>query len=578
MSPCWPFYNRIDWWHSLTRLTLYQLFSRKGKLMQGRTAIANVLKQEGVEYLFCYPNNPLIDACADAGIRPIIGRMERASVNMADGFTRISNGLRNGVCAVQHGPGIENAFPGVAQAYADSVPILILPGHSGRNRLGTPSDFSATINYRHVTKWAEMAYHADRIPEVMSRAFTCLRSGRPRPVMVEVPADVATEEIDEVSFFYKKIKRIRTAADPQDIKDVAQALLKARVPLIYAGQGVLYADATNELVELSELLQAPVMTTTLGKSGFPENHNLSLGTGGNSSTKAVSHFLNKADLVFGIGTSFQTTLASAPVPPGKVMIQATIDEHDLNTEYRLDYALLGDAKLVIRQLIEELKTQGAPTNSDSQGSIVKEIEVIKGEWFKEWMPRLTSNEVPINPYRVVWELVRNLNPNNTIITHDSGNPRDQLVPFYNATSPRGYLGWGNSTQLGYGMGLAMGAKVAAPSKLVVNLMGDAAVGMAGMDFETAVREQIPVLTIVMNNSAMGGYEKNIPLAVQKYKSKRLSGEYAKIAEAQGRYAEKVEQPHEIAESINRAKKIIKSGHPAMIEIITREDSVLSKFW
>ncbi len=546
--------------------------------MQGRTAVANVLKQEGVEYLFCYPNNPLIDACAAAGIRPIIGRMERASVNMADGYTRVSNGLRNGVCAVQHGPGIENAFPGVAQAYADSVPILMLPGHAGRHKLGAPSDFSAVVNYRGVTKWAELLYHAERVPEIMSRAFTCLRSGRPRPVMVEVPADVASEEIDEIAFNYKKIKRNRTAADPQDIKEVAQALLRAKVPLIYAGQGVLYAEATDELKELAELLQAPVMTTTLGKSGFPEDHRLSLGTGGHTGTKAVSHFLNKADLVFGIGTSFQATLAAAPVPVGKVMIQATIDEHDLNSEYRLDYALLGDAKLVLRQLVDELKTQGGARSRDDHGETVKEIEAIKEEWLKEWMPRLTSDEVPINPYRVVWELMHALDPKESILTHDSGSPRDQLVPFYRATTPRGYLGWGNSTQLGYGMGLALGAKLAAPDKLVVNLMGDAAVGMAGMDFETAVREQIPVLTVVMNNSAMGGYEKNIPVAVERFQSKRLSGEYAKIAEAQGRYAERVEQPHEVAPALKRAKEVIASGRPAMVEIITKEDSVFSKYW
>ena len=546
--------------------------------MQGKTAIANILKQEGVELAFCFPNNTLIDAIAAAGIRPVISRMERGAVNMADAYSRVNNGHKNGVCIVQAGPGIENAFPGVAQAYADSVPILVLPGHEGSGRTTMPSEFSASRNYAGVTKWAGMINSPARVPEMLRRAYTQLRAGVPGPVVLETPIDVMNGEIDESEFFYSPITKRRTAADPQDAARVARRLIDAARPVIYAGQGVLYAEGTPELVELAELLNAPVMTTTLGKSGFPENHPLALGTGGNTGTKAVGDFLRKADLVFGIGTSFQKTLASAPVPPGKAIIQSTINDRDLNAEYGLDDMLLGDAKLVLRQLIDEVREALGDNGRRGDTSVSAEIAAIKQEWLAEWMPRLTSNDVPISPYRVVWELNNGLDKANSIVTHDSGNPRDQIVPFYEATTPRGYLGWGNSTQLGAGLGYAMGAKLAAPEKTVVNLMGDTAVGMCGTDFETASRNRIGTITVIINNGAMGGYEKNIPIAVEKYGSKYLTGDYTKMAESLGCHAETITQPGDIAPALARAQGIAAGGQPVVLEIITREEPVFSQYY
>ena len=546
--------------------------------MQGKTAIANILKQEGVDVAFCFPNNTLIDAIAAAGIRPVISRMERGAVNMADAYSRINNGHKNGVCIVQAGPGIENAFPGVAQAYADSVPILMLPGHEGSGRTTMPSEFSASRNYAGVAKWAGMINSPARIPEMLRRAYTQLRAGVPGPVVLETPIDVMNGEIDESEFFYSPITKRRTAADPQDAARVARRLISASRPVIYAGQGVLYAEGTPELIELAELLNAPVMTTTLGKSGFPEDHPLSLGTGGNTGTKAVGEFLRRSDLVFGIGTSFQKTLASAPVPRGKAIIQSTINDKDLNGEYGLEDMLLGDAKLVLRQLIDEVKQALGGNGRRGDASVSSEIAGIKREWLDEWMPRLTSDDIPISPYRVVWELNNGLDKANSIVTHDSGNPRDQIVPFYEATTPRGYIGWGNSTQLGAGLGYALGAKLAAPEKTVVNLMGDTAVGMCGTDFETASRNRIGTITVIINNGAMGGYEKNIPIAVEKYGSKFLTGDYTKMADSLGCHAETITQPGDIAPALARAQDIAAGGQPVVLEIITREEPVFSQYY
>ena len=541
--------------------------------MQAIDAVAQILKTEGVENLFCFPANSLIDACAKVGIRPIMARTERTLINMADGFSRISNGDRLGVACVQSGPGSENAFGGLAQAFSDSVPILMLPGGVARRSHGIPTHFEAVPNYGGITKWVAQVNFPDRIPAMMRRAFSLLRTGHPAPVMLEIPTDVASEDIDD-GFGYRPPKKIKPAGNPSDIAASVKALLAAESPILHAGQGVLYADGTDELIEFAELVGVPVMTTMAGKSVFPENHPLALGASGHTGTGMVKHFLGKADLVFGLGCSLSTSVMSTSIPDGKVLIHNSIDELDINKDYAADYAIIGDAKIVLGQLIDEAKKQLGGGGRDSD-AVAEEVKTVKEQWLAEWMPKLTSDETPINPYRVVWDLNQAVDRTQTIVTHDSGNPRDQTLPFYEAITPHGYIGWGKSTQLGYGLGLIMGAKMAAPEKLAVNIMGDAAFGMAGMDFETAARERIPILTIMFNNSALGGYEKHMPVATERFRTKFLSGDYAKVAEGLGGYSEKVENPADIIPAIQRAQKETEAGKPALLEIITREETDFS---
>ncbi len=545
--------------------------------MKGKTAIAKILKMEGVEFVTGFPHNILHEELAKEGIRFIKFRTERVAVQVADGFSRASFGQRFGVCVMQSGPGIENTYPGVAHAFADSVPILVIPGGVARRRISTLPSFSAVKNYWGITKWVDSINFADRVPELMRRAFTYLRMGRPGPVMLELPADVAEEEFDDAMFQYSPPKGAKAAGDPADVKEVAKALIAARNPVIRAGQGVLYASAWDELRELAELLRIPVFTTMNGKSAFPENHPLSLGAGGLTRPKMVMHFLNKADLVFAIGSSCTRENFTTPIPDGKVIMQSTIDERDINKDYSIEQVIIGDAKLVLRQLIDEVKKQLGPAGNKGNNAIAREIRAIKGEWLQEWMPKLTSNEVPINPYRVIWDLMQALDRKETIVTHDAGNPRDQMLPFYESIIPGGYIGWGKSTTLGSGMAFAMGAKLARPDKTAVNFMGDAAFGMVGMDFETAVREKIPILTILINNSLLGGYQGNFPVASERYNLHLISGDYTKVAEGLGGYSERVEQPGDIIPAIQRGKKAVDSGQAALIEIITREEVDFSTY-
>ena len=544
--------------------------------MKGVEAIAEILKREGTEFIACYPAQPLIEAAAVAGIRPIMCRQERMGMAIADGFSRTTNGKRIGVFCMQHGPGSENAFPGAAQAFSDNVPILLLPGGEPTERAYIRPNFSAMENYGAVTKWMAQINHVQRIPELMRRAFYNLRAGKAGPVLLEVPRNIWTEDFTG-ELDYTPVNGNRSGPDPQDVVEVAQLLLKAANPVIHAGQGTLYAETWNELQELAELLQAPVMTTMPGKSAFPEDHPLSLGASAVSTTKPISHFLQKADVVFGIGCSFTRTNYGKTIPPGKVMVHSTNDPADVNKDYVADYALIGDAKLVMQALINEIKGQTNGVGKRNDRDVAPEVQAVKEEWYEEWMPQLTSNEVPINPYRIIWDLMHNVDRANTIITHDAGSPRDQLVPFWQTTAPRTYMGWGKSTQLGYGLGITMGAKLAEPDKLCINIMGDAAIGMVGLDIETAVRSNLGILTIVFNNGAMAIERKTMPFAAEKYGSVFLGGNYRDISKALGGWAERVDQPDQFIPVLNRAIEVTKTGQPAMVECLTKEGFDFSRY-
>jgi thiamine pyrophosphate-dependent acetolactate synthase large subunit-like protein len=548
--------------------------------MNAAAAIAQILKAEGIEYLFCFPVNPLIDECARIGIRPIVARTERTLVNMADGYSRVSSGRKIGVVAVQHGPGAENAYAGVAQAYADGSPLLFLPAGYPAARCDLAPNFDSPRGYRSITKWAARINAAARVPAMMRRAFTLLRSGRTAPVLLELPLDIAAAEAEP--FDYRPAQQLRTAADPGEVREAVRLLLKSKCPLIHAGQGILWAEAASELRELAELIQAPVMTTLPGKSAFPENHPLSVGTGGYSGTAVAGHYLQTCDLTFGVGCSFTTSNFATPIPGGKVVIHLTNNEADVNKDVACDVAMLGDATLALRQLIDEVQRQGGRQSQSPAGEIAER----KAAWLAEWQPLLDSEETPLNPYRIIRDLARLVDRRRTIITHDSGTPRDQLAPFWETHIPRGFLGWGKSTQLGSSLGFAMGAKLAEPDKLVVQFLGDTALGMCGMDLETAVRERIPILTILLNNGLMGGYERHIPVASEKFRSRYLSGDYSKVAEGLGVAVERVTEPAQIVPALQQAIAITGygpgppagSGRPTLIEFITREETRLSRPW
>ncbi|SRR5579871_1897063 len=544
--------------------------------MNVAAAVAQILKREGVAFLIGYPVNPIIEAAAAADVRTIIVRQERTGLHMADAVSRLSSGQTIGVFAMQHGPGAENSFGGVAQAYGDSVPIVVLPAGYPRRLTNVPPNFNAALAYRYVTKSSEQVLLAREAPAAMRRAFTQVRMGRPRPVLVEFPTDVLEEELPE-SLRYRPVSSARTAPDPRAVDTVAGVLAEAARPVIYAGQGVHYARAWDSLRTLAEWLGAPVTTSLQGKSAFPETHPLSLGSGGRSVPQPVHQFLQNADVIFGIGCSFATTNYGVAMPPGKVIIHATLDPADVNKDVDADHVLLGDAGVTLEAVLAAVKERVPAPRREQAVATAGEIAAVRARWMERWMPKLRSDEVPLSPYRVIWDLLHTVDVPNTVITHDAGSPRDQLSPFWTAETPLSYVGWGKTTQLGYGLGLAMGAKLLAPEKLCINVWGDAAIGFTGMDFETAVRERLPILSVLLNNFSMAIELPIMKVATEKYRSTDISGNYAALAQALGGYGERVTEPSQIVPAIRRAVRTTQDGTPALLEFITAKEIEYSIF-
>jgi acetolactate synthase-1/2/3 large subunit len=537
--------------------------------------IVELLQRQGAEFIVGFPENRLLDAAARVGVRPIITRTERVAVNIVDGFARASNGEGLTACVTQYGPGAESAFGAVAQAHGDRSPILLLPGEYPVEEQDAEPHFLSARAYAPVTRFAATLNSAEHGPEVFRRALHALRAVRDGPVLVAVANDVLNGPAGDADWNFSASPRRLSQAGPADVEETARALLEASDPVIVAGQGVLYAGATEELVLLAERTCTPVATTLNGKSAFPENHALALGTAGRTRPATVDYFFERADLILGIGTSFTRSHYITPMPAQATLVQIVNDVRDLGRGYEIAIGCVGDAKLVLWQLLDSLDSEEMARYAERRPTLIEDIAAVRASFEQTWLPRLTSEAAPLNPYRVLWELMQVTDPAQAMVTHDAGHPRDQIVPFYQSAVERGYLGWGKSTQLGTGLGLAIGAKLARPDRIAVNIMGDAAFGMVGMDFETAVRCRIPILTIVLNNGMMGGYGEWMPEAVARYEADRLDGRYAEVASALGGHAERVERPDELRPALERSLASIASGQAALVEVLTHEESVFA---
>ncbi len=535
--------------------------------MKAENGLVRILKAEGVPWVSTFPVSGINNACGEEGVPNLMMRTERFAVAVADGFSRVSNGKGIGVCSVMGGlnaAGLQVAYGAVAQAYEDSSPILCISRGVGAAATEV-SHYDIVRNFQGVTKWIGCINQANRVPEFMRRAFTYLRTGRPGPVLILLPPDLG--EYEESEYPYRTVKGWRYPGDPREIEIAVRALLSAKRPLIYAGQGIFYADACEELLRFAELVQAPVLTTLKGKSVFPENHPLSIGVRGGPAT----HYLQCSDLIFAIGTSLTPGRFSHRIPPGKIMIQSTIDELDINRCYTLDHAIIGDAKHVLNQLIAEVLKQAGSDGLRENDELKGEIEEVRKKFMDEYMPLLTSNDTPINPYRVYWDLMQTIDRENSSVTHDSGNTRDQTSTIYEAIVPHGYIGWGNVSTLGFGLGAAVGAKLAHPGRTIVNITGDAGVAYQMGNYEALVRNEIGITTIHINNSAFGGYGPGFwGPGHDPYTSAVTSSEKMNMAEsvdAMGEYAERVEKPDEIIPALKRAFNVNNSGKPAFLEMI-----------
>ena len=534
--------------------------------MNTMEAIARILKEEGVEWIACFPSNNLIEEVAKVGIRTIMFRQERGALMAADGYSRLNDRNKFGVVITQGGPGTENSMGGLAQAFADNVPMLYLPGGSTVAQMQVRPNFSPARTYETVSKYSEVILQPNMVSSTMRRAFHHLRNGRGGPVVVELPGDVGTMEVSESALNYQPPKRYPQQPSAGDIKDAVKALLAARKPMIWSGMGVLLGNATDELREFAELTEIPVYCTMPGKSGFNERHPLSLGSGSGATTLQARTWLNESDVLFAVGSSLSITGYGQPIPGGKIMIHNTESIEDLNKDFTVDVGVPGDAKLTLQALIEEVKSQLGESGRQGKNGVAAEIASIRNGWMAGWTDLLNSDETPISTYRVIGELERVLDHDNSIVTHDAGAPRDSIMPFYTATTPHSYIGWGKTTHLGYGIPLMIGAKLAEPDKFCLNFMGDGAFGMSGLDIETAARAGAPITTVVLNNGGMATYPGGYPTARELFGTTEMTGDYAKIAEGMGAVGITVTDPGQVADAIRQAQNHNAEGRTVLLDV------------
>jgi thiamine pyrophosphate-dependent acetolactate synthase large subunit-like protein len=543
----------------------------KVKAAQG---LARILKAEGVPWVACYPTNHVNNALGAEGVPILMMREERYAVAVADAFSRVTGGKQIGVCTLMGGlnaAGLQLAYGAVAQAYEDSSPVLVIT-------VGVPQGESQHTHYdmvrgfQSVTKWVGTVDKAELVPDFARRAFTQLRSGRPGPVLLIVPPNLG--EYDEDEHPYTPVKGWRSAPDLDDVNAAVKALLAAEHPLLYVGEGVFYGHATDELLQFAELAQVPVLTTLKAKSAFPENHALALGVRG----PLADHFLPQCDLVFAIGASLFPNRFSHGIPDArhKTIVQCTVDTMDINRSYKTDYAVIGDAKLTLQALIQALSAQTGGGARKHQG-ILDEIKKGKEAFMAKFRPLLESHEKPINPYRVYGDLMKILDPKSSFVTGDSGNTRDQISTVYEAQIPRGYLGWGNVSTLGFSLAGALGAKLAYPDRQCVNITGDAGVSYMMGNFEAAARYGIGVTTIHINNGGFAGYGPGFWGPGHDPYTHAVS-DHAKVcmadmARAQGYHAEDVTEPSEIIPALRRAFEANAKSQPAFVEFLCSQHPI-----
>lgn len=548
--------------------------------MRGGEAVIRALEKEGIKYISGFSGGglaPLWEPLRTSdSIRVFAARHERLGVEIADGYARATGEV--GMAMTGTGPGATNTLTGIADCYADNVPVLLLMGQHPLRNLGKEyqQEVSASI-FDGLVKWRGTFTRVDDIPSIIRRAFTALRSGSPGPVVLEMPQDVLNAEAADATLRYDPVGPGRKAApDPQDIERAADLLVQASYPILNAGGGALSGGAAPEVRALAELLSMPVATTLVGKSVFPEDHPLSLGLGvyprSRYATGPALQINRKADVVLAVGNSYRMPNGTdgRPFPPHVKLIHINADPADLNKTYRADIAILADAKLALQALIAAVRDRIGVREGGLKPEVVTEIQRARDKWLGERMPVFTDESVPTNGYRVVYDLMRVVDRDRTIAIHDAGGSRGYLAPFWVATQPHTYVGMGGMAAMGWSMGGAIGAKLGRPDHLVVHLLGDASFGMTGMELETAVRMGLPTLTVLINNGGIGGgmMGMNRPAGTPPEVA-QLGGNFSVVAQGLGAYSERVEQPHDLIPAYRRAIQATENGQAALVEVMIK---------
>jgi len=555
--------------------------------MKVAQAISRALVSEGVTLAAGIAGQsiwPVIDAIGDCEeISLMYARQERVAFDICDGFARASG--NPAVVFTDAGPAAANLMGGIVNSWGDSVPVLFLAGHNERTKIAAKytKELPFLDVFGPVSKWSAMVDDPSKVGEVLRRAFMHMRTGRPGPVALGLPVDVCQMEVGNFEYMPVSAQpRIRSGADPEAINKALELIAGAERPYVYVGAGVLFSQATDELVSFAELLSLPVATTLNGKSAFPENHPLALGIGGfgraSYGSLAATMLAENADVILTVGCGFKQH-ATIVRPSARIKhIQIDVDPVEMNRDHVADVAILGDAKVVLRQLCDAATSRLPATRLKPIEQRTKEIQELRERWAKVCQPLLYSEETPINPFRVTREFAELVDPAQTIVLHDAGTVRGTTSQHYVATQPQSFIGFGVQSAMGWSIGAAMGAKKAHPDKLVVAFIGEEAMNETAMDIETSIRNDAPILIVVKNNRKIpdqdGGKSKK--LAVARFKQ---GVDICALATALGAKAHRVEKPGDLSETLLAAIGTVRAGQTAVVEVLTvRINGSLHHLW
>jgi len=542
--------------------------------MEGCRALIRALESEGVSVIFGLPGGaimPVYDALLDAGIRHILVRHEQSAAHMADGYARASG--KAGVCMATSGPGATNLVTGIANAYMDSSPIVAITGQVPTSLIGRDSFQEADIVgiTTPITKYNFQVKHACEIPAVVKTSFYVALNGRPGPVLIDVPKNVQTET-SEVNFNPQLLVRTRTNnidPDPVLVKKAAEALATAERPFILAGGGVRISNAYEELCALSELLSAPVGTSLMGKGCFPEDHPLSLGMVGMHGTVEANKLIQEAEVLLAVGMRFSDRTTSRPDDfcRDARIIHLDIDPSEIEKNKEVNIFIVGDARKTLRGMYELLAGQ-LVRNADSSLERIKEVKGLLTQ-------QISSNGGEgLSPCQVLKE-ARKVLPRNAIVTTEVGQNQMWAALYWKTYLPRTFITSGGLGTMGFGFPAALGAKVAKPEAVVVDIAGDGSFLMTENCLATSISENIPVIIIILNNGMLGMVAQWQRMFYKgRYSATRLGRlpDFVELAKAYGARGERVESLDQLSNVLRRA---VSSDVTTIIDVpIDPEENVL----
>ncbi|NMG83455.1 MAG: acetolactate synthase large subunit [Methanosarcinales archaeon] len=528
----------------------------------GAKALIESLKKENVEVIFGYPGGamlPIYDELYDADIRHILVRHEQAAAHAADGYARATG--KTGVCFATSGPGGTNLVTGIATAYMDSVPIVAVTGQVPRSLLGVDAFQEADITgiTMPITKHNYLIKKAEEIPRVVKEAFYIASTGRPGPVLIDIPKDVTTDLLD---FNYPEEINLRSykpvaAVNIEQLKQAASLIKASEKPVIYAGGGIIISHAAEELLQFAELIAAPVTATLMGKGAFPDTHPLSVGMPGMHGTKYANYAIQESDLIIAVGARFDDRVTGKieSFAPSAKIIHIDIDPAEIRKNVRVDVPVVGDAKTVLTKLTALIK-QHQPKTSRWLGRVNK--------WKKEFPLHYKKNDM-IKPQYVV-ESIYELYPDAIIVT-EVGQNQMWAEQYFKYTKPRTFISSGGLGTMGYGFPAAIGAKVGRPDATVIDIAGDGSFQMNSQEIATAVQSEIPVVVAILNNGYLGMVHQWQELFFEERYSSTVieeSVDFVKLAEAYNAVGLRAVKPEDVKPIL---KEAVESGKPTIIDFI-----------